>query len=286
MLKIKSFAVLGGDLRQKYLAQYLSENGFQVNTYGEHLDCGVRYSTLKDCIRSSDAVILPLPITKDNKTIYVMEDRESLPISDIFNDDLRRRVVFGGMANEMVLSFMENNHVNFYDYFLMDDMTVKNAFATAEGAIAIAIQNTRTTIYQSKALVAGYGRIGRALTKLLVAFGADVTVAIRNNAQREWANLEGAKTISFEELTEERNFDLVFNTVPHIIFTKSELTGMDSNTLIIDLASFPGGVDFHQAKSQGINVITASALPSRFSPKSAGNFIAQSIISIIKEEVQ
>lgn len=285
MLKIKSFAVLGGDLRQKYLAQYLMENGYQVNTFGEQLDGAVRYSTVKDCIRSSDAVVLPLPITKDNKFIYGNEEIESIPLSNILNDSLRRRVVFGGMANETVLGFVENNHVDFYDYFLMDDMTVKNAFATAEGAMAIAIQNTKTTIYESKVLVAGYGRIARALTKLLVAFGADVTVALRSSAQAEWAKLEGAKTISFEELSGHENFDLVFNTVPHIVFTKSELSGMDGNTLLIDLASFPGGVDLHQAKSQGINVITASALPSRFSPKSAGKFIAQSIISIIKEEV-
>lgn len=285
MLKIKSFAVLGGDLRQKYLTQYLIENGYQVNTFGEQLDGAIRYSTVQDCIRGSDAVVLPLPITKDNKFIYSNEDIEPIPLPNVLNEDLRRRVVFGGMANENILGFMENNRVDFYDYFLMDDMTVKNAFATAEGAIAIAIQNTRTTIYESKVLVAGYGRIGRALTKLLVAFGADVTVVLRNNAQSEWAKLEGAKTIVFNELDGHETFDLVFNTVPHIVFTKTELSGMDSNTLLIDLASFPGGVDIHQAKSQGINVITASALPSRFSPKSAGKFIAQSIISIIKEEV-
>lgn len=285
MLKIKSFAVIGGDLRQKYLAEHLTRNGYIVNTFNDFYDGAVKYSSVRDCIRSSDSVILPLPVTRDNKTIYSNEINEPIAMEDVFNKDLRHRVVFGGKASTQAEQFMRENKVIFYDYFKMEDMSVKNAFATAEGAIAIAIQSTRSTLFGAKVLVAGYGRIGKALTKLLIAFGADVSVAVRSTAQSQWARLAGAATLSFEELKQCRHFDIVFNTVPHIVFTKPELSAFDSDTLMIDLASFPGGIDLHQAGTQEIKVITASALPSRFSPQSAGEFIAQSIVHIIKEEV-
>lgn len=285
MLKIKSFAVIGGDLRQKYLAEHLIQNGYIVNTFNDFYDGAVKYSSVRDCIRSSDSVILPLPITRDNKTIYSNEINEPIMLEDVFNNDLRHRVVFGGKANAQAEQFMLENKVMFYDYFQSEDMTVKNAFATAEGAVAIAIQSTRSTLFGSKVLVAGYGRIGKALTKLLIAFGADVSVVVRNAAQSQWARLAGAAILHFNQLEHCGHFDIVFNTVPHIVFTKPELSCFDSQTLMIDLASFPGGIDLHQAASQEIQVITASALPSRFSPKSAGEFIAQSIVHIIKEEV-
>lgn len=285
MLKIKSLAVIGGDLRQKYLAEYLIRNGYHVNTFSDFYDGAVKYSSVRECIRSSDGVILPLPITKDHKIIYSNEINEPIPVDEVLNDNLRHRIVFGGKADAVTLQFMEENEVVFYDYFKMEDMTVKNAFATAEGAIAIAIQNTRSTLFNSDILIAGYGRIGRALTQLLVAFGARVSVVARSASQSQWAKLAGANVLGFEELKQPCHYDIVFNTVPHIVFTKAELSSFDSETLMIDLASFPGGIDLHQANTQGIKVITASALPSRFAPKSSGEFIAQSIIHTIKEEV-
>lgn len=285
MLKIKSFAVIGGDLRQKYLAEHLAQKGYLVNTFNDFYEGTMKYSSVRDCIRDSDSVILPLPVTKDNQTIYSNEINEPILVEEVFNEELRHRIVFGGKPTSKIEQFTEENKIQFYDYFKMEDMTVKNAFATAEGAVAIAIQSTRFTLFHSRILVAGYGRIGKALTKLLLAFGAKVCVAVRRDSEAQWARLAGADTIPFHELEHCGPYHIVFNTVPHIVFTKPELSCFDSHTLMIDLASFPGGIDLHQATAQGIQVISASALPSRFSPKSAGEFIAQSVIHTIKEEV-
>lgn len=285
MLKIKSFAVIGGDLRQKYLAEHLCRCGYIVNTFNDFYDGAVKYSSVSDCIHYSDGIILPLPVSQDNQTIYANEINEPIPLKDVFNDELRHKIVFCGRAGAELEGFMYERQIPFYDYFKMEDMTVKNAIATAEGAVAIAVQSTRFTLFGSQVLVTGFGRIARALTQLLAAYGAKVSVAVRSTSDAQWARLAGAEVLSFEQLKKCSHFDVVFNTVPHIVFTKPELSSYDSDTLMIDLASFPGGIDMHQAKSQGIQVITASALPSRFAPRSAGEFIAESIVHIIKEEV-
>ena len=59
---------------------------------------------------------------------------------------------------------------------------------------------------------------------------------------------------------------------------------MDKRTVMIDLASAPGGIDIHAAKEHGLKVIWALSLPGKHSPYTAGKIIAQTIIQILKEE--
>ena len=56
------------------------------------------------------------------------------------------------------------------------------------------------------------------------------------------------------------------------------------NTMIIDLASAPGGVDIVAARKRNLNIIHALSLPAKTSPISAGNIITESILNIIREE--
>lgn len=282
MLKIKSIAVLGGDVRQKHLASFLADEGFSVSSTQKLCsECNV-FSDCENCIDASDAVLLPLPVTKDGRTLYC-EDEE------IFLDDIVRyidcdKIVFCGKMDDAFKQKLDEKNVKWFDYFSDEEMTVKNAIATAEGAVALAVENTPRTLFASKVLVTGYGRIAKALTKMLSAFGCDVTVAARSGVERIWASLDGANAVELEALTQKNAYSIIFNTVPHIIFTKKELYALERNALIIDLASFPGGVDKHVAKSLGVNVITAGGLPSRFSAQCAGEFIGQTVLKIIKEE--
>ncbi len=80
------------------------------------------------------------------------------------------------------------------------------------------------------------------------------------------------------------DYDLIFNTVPHIIFDPKMLLRCVKNTVIIDLASEPGGVDFKFAEKIGITAIQALALPGKFFSKTAGEIIKNTIYAIIKEE--
>ena len=55
---MKNITAFGGDARTEYMAEYLKEKGFAVK----------KTCTLSD-IGSETAVILPLPVTTDNKYI-------------------------------------------------------------------------------------------------------------------------------------------------------------------------------------------------------------------------
>ena len=73
------------------------------------------------------------------------------------------------------------------------------------------------------------------------------------------------------------NYEIIINTVPILIFKKEELEEVHPKTLIIDLASKPGGIDFDTAQKLGINTIHALSLPGKYSPQSAANFIEEAI---------
>ncbi|MCC8016381.1 MAG: hypothetical protein LIO43_03180, partial [Clostridiales bacterium] len=79
--------------------------------------------------------------------------------------------------------------------------------------------------------------------------------------------------------------DIIINTVPHIVLTASELKSVKKDALILDLASFPGGVDTLVAKSLGLNLLSGKAMPCKFTEKTAGYIIGEAVTDIIKEEL-
>ena len=58
---------------------------------------------------------------------------------------------------------------------------------------------------------------------------------------------------------------------------------LDKNSLVIDLASKPGGVDYEKVSNIGVKVIWALALPGKVAPYSAAKAIKQTIYNEITE---
>lgn len=169
------------------------------------------------------------------------------------------------------------------DYSKDETFAVKNAFLTAEAAVSIAINESDKALSGSDILIIGYGRIGKALHYYLKAFTGNITVCARNEAERCRAELKGAAAVDFSEISNNLKYDIVFNTVPNPVLNEPELSHARDNTIIIDLASFPGGTDKHFAKIKGINLITARGLPGKFSPVTAGEIIGETVYKLLKE---
>lgn len=173
---------------------------------------------------------------------------------------------------------------NIFDYTKKETFALKNAYLTAESALALAVSESPKSLINSKCLIVGYGRIGNALHKYLSAFTCDITVCARSCNSRTLARSKNADVMDLEALKNESDFDFVFNTVPHPVFNEKEISALKKGALVIDLASFPGGVDKHIAKSNGIHLIIARGLPAKFSPKTAGEIVADTIDKMIKSK--
>ncbi len=167
-------------------------------------------------------------------------------------------------------------HIRLFDF--------SDAVPTAEGAIAIAVDRLPFTLYGSECIVTGFGRIAKVLVRLLTAFGAHVTVSVRKQSDLAWAKIYGADAVKISGLPKAaKNADVIFNTVPAVLFDKRTLQVLKKDCLVIDLASKPGGVDFDAAKELSLNTVWALSLPGKSAPVSAGAIIKDTIGNILSE---
>ena len=264
-------AIIGGDRRMLYAALGLCEAGLDVTVSGfdgEEIPEGLRQLPAEAAVLGADIIILPVRPPEGYAALY-----------GALGALAGSRPVFSG-AGESVQQYFSGR---VYDYTKREDFCVKNAVLTAEGAIQLAISGHDDSIFGSDALVAGYGRIGRALARYLRALGARVTVAVRSAQAEAWAEAEGHDVCdySFRELYK---YDLIFNTVPAPVLPAAQTDRIKRSALVIDLASAPGGADIKRAGERGIKAMRAPGLPGKTAPAAAGRIIKDTIINIIKEE--
>lgn len=97
----------------------------------------------------------------------------------------------------------------------------------------------------------------------------------------------GLEPFHLNDLEKEvRDIDVCVNTVPHLIVTASVIAKMPAHTLIIDLASKPGGTDFRYAEKRGVKAILAPGLPGVVAPKTAGQIIANVLAQLLYQDLQ
>ena len=111
-----------------------------------------------------------------------------------------------------------------------------------------------------------------------------VTVSARKCEDFAWIEEKGLKAIHTGSLAESiSEFDLVINTVPAQVLGNEELKNVRDDTLILDVSSKPGGVDFETAKKLGKNVIWALSLPGKTAPITSGKIIKETVMNILSE---
>lgn len=268
-----SYLLVGGDKRQEYLYNSLLSKNKCVEKIFLNDNYDINENLNK--ISTADVIVLPIPSTTDGTTLFAPFYNEKVSLNLITEEINKNTILFTGGENEIFTSCKAKKIIN----LLSDEtMTLKNAMATAEAALEIIINNTNHTIFKSNILVIGFGRIAKILTEYLFALKANVTVCARREISRTEAELTGAMTFGFDKLIERLNeFDVIINTVPAPIIKEKELKKVKPSSLIIDLASKPGGIDFNAANSLKIKAIHALSLPGKYSPKTAAEFIETAI---------
>lgn len=280
-------SVIGGDLRQLTLGRELKKEGFHVFLHGFDKyadDTGLDEEEDLDFALCSDIIILPVPVTFDGCTINSPYSDSPLALDEFLDGINPSALIFGGQIKPNLQKAFTEKSIKYCDYLTREELAIRNAVPTAEGAIKIAIEETPITLHGSKCLVLGYGRIGKILARMLQGMGANVWVEARKYADLAMIEGHGYEPLA---LCEVKNFidefDIIFNTIPAMILDETLLKSVKSDALIIDLSSKPGGVDFSTARIMGIHVIWALSLPGKISPVTSGIIIKDTIMNIIKE---
>lgn len=276
-MKQDKFLIIGGDQRQLFLYTSLKQKGIEVEIIFNNSNLNKEAQLEK--IHSAKIVIFPIPTSQDQIHLFAPNHKEKITLLEIVQFISPDAVLFIGGENNHFTYLKTKCTVN----LLSDEvMTLKNAMATAEAALSIIINNTKQTVFGSNILILGYGRIARILSRYLKDLHANVTVCARKELAKSSAFLEGMNIIGFDLLNDSLcQNDVIVNTVPHLILDKTRLELVNKNSLIVDLASKPGGLDFTAAQDLNLNTIQALSLPGKFSPKSSAEFIETAIFNTI-----
>lgn len=289
-------AFLGGDARQYIAARELTRCGYECCIWGcreQGIDGVPDAESIYEAMRNAVAIVLPLPTSPDGVCLNCQPDESGeVPRLDNILDCILKNEKPAVIGGKLPLSFVaaaNKKGMLCFDYFESEVFQIKNAYITAEAALSIAMENTNKTVRDSRFAVTGYGRISKQLVSLLRALGARVTVLARKESALALAELEGCGTASLsgdhgEALRElESGYDVIFNTVPSLIFGREFFERVDSDTLIVELASAPGGIDIQEARSSGKRVLWALALPGKYAPGSAGAIISECVYKYLGE---
>ncbi len=283
------FWVIGGDLRHHWLARQLSREGYQVHSYGQDAtflaEDQVEVADSLADVHRAHCVILPLPFLKDGK-LFAPFAPEALDAGEVLSALSPHQMICAGQATAEVEALAGQYGLTVADYFAREELMVANAVPTAEGCIQVAMERLATTIADTEVLILGYGRVGQATAKRFAALGARVTVAARRTGQLALAKAEGFATDHIEQLVGYLCcYTCVVNTVPQMVLGEAELLDLEPDTLIIDLASHPGGVNQPVAQALHRRVVTALSLPGKVAPATAGYAIMQTVLLMLAEQV-
>lgn len=286
----RNFAIIGGDLRIIKLAKMLAQDGNKVYTYGlekaEELKENeniVFCEKLNNAIKNTEIVIGPIPFSSNGTEINTPFSDKKISIREMMHS-INAKILIAGSIMPEVYDMANDEYIEIVDIMKREELAVLNTISTAEGTIEIAISNTNKILHGSNVLILGFGRIGKVLARKLAGLSAIVTCAARKDEDLAWIKAYGHRFTNINTLGENlAQYDLIINTVPHLILTPERLQYVKEDCLLIDLASNPGGIDKKEVKEKNLKLIWALALPGKVAPVTTAEFIKDTIYNILKE---
>lgn len=280
MLILKKILVLGGDRRFLTVANEISVPGYNVDRYISDNDENIMVNNNE----KYDIIISGLPLSRDGIYLNAPFISKKISISEALKRIKRNGYFLGGIISAEITKMCASYEINAIDYYKNDILTEKNIIPTVEGAISLAVSESEITLNDSKCLVTGYGRIGKHLAYILKFLGASVYIAVRNQSIAKDIAMAGYTPVNIIDIKKYiGKVDFIFNTVPARIIDNECLDKINTGTIIMELASAPGGFNCEYAVKNGKTVIYGNSLPGRFSPVTAGKIIKEAVTDIIKE---
>lgn len=256
-----SFFVVGEDKRSKYLREMYEKEGKIV-----------------DSVDKADYVISAIPFTKDKIHITSTD----VKIEDFLKNIKNKTLFSSGVSQEFLQKFEENN-IKYIDVMASDYIAYLNAIPTAEGAIYKAMEYTDFVLHNANVLVLGFGRVGKILASKLKGLNANVFCEARN--KKDLAHIEGLgyNVVELKNLDSVLGkMDIIFSTIPYKILDLDRLRKINKDTVIIDLASLPGSIDYDTSSKLNIKAYLELGIPAKIAPKTASEYLKSVIDSSLR----
>lgn len=272
---METITFLGGDKRNCILSNML-EGEYQVLRYGMGME---RENDYNEGIKKAKYIVLPIPISTDGENLYMPFDNTKIKLEDLYSNVHGKVIICGALKSGIKANLEKDNKI--IDVMQNEELTLKNTIPTAEGVIKIIIENTEITIDNSNIAIIGFGKVGKKIAELLSSLNSNIFCT--DIKKEEVANIERCGyNVLDNDCRSFGKFDVIINTVPQIIIDKKELELIGKKTLIIDVASNPGGINHKYAKTNGYNCIHALGLPGKVAPETSAKYIKETLIDMLK----
>lgn len=286
--------IAGGDLRQCYLAEFLSQNGFSISClqtpaffYKSDIKTAV---SVKSLLENCCFFIGPVPFTRDNLhltgtniSLTTVLDNLSLSkptLCSLSSNNQVKKIVIGGNIPTHFTQSANSRGITVFDYMDFDRLTEKNAYLTAEGILEIVLRETPFAIKSANVLLIGAGRCAKAIAKMFSPLCESVTIWNRSKGTRpEITGCQCHFGDTFSTLIPGKQ--IIINTVPARIFSDAEFELFDTNSYLFDIASAPGCIDSTMAASLPFNCFLCPGLPGKTAPKSAAEALGHCCLNIL-----
>ena len=269
-------AFLGGDQRMRLLAQMMAAEGHKVCSW--ELSGAPDPQALCDALRA-ECIVLPLPMEKNGYLSGTEMTTERL-----FRALRPEHRIFAGNVSGEAMALADALGLHVTDYFASEELSVRNAVPTAEGAIETAMKHTSITLHGTPCLVMGFGRIGKLLAHDLHALGAKVSVSARKLSDLAWIDAFGYMPLHTNRLSGTLGeFRVVFNTVPHPVLDEALLSELPHDCLLIELAG-ASGFDMNAVERLRLSYLRAPGLPGIVAPETAAHAIKKTLCRLMEED--
>lgn len=270
----------GGDRRMTLTGQLLTRQGYEVEEI-----CNAEERQWQEKLARSDLLILPYPYAVKEGRIPGWENGGVGGAQKLLERLLPGTAIIAGMGLPQETAGYANARGLRLVYYQDDPaFLLRNAEISAEAAVEALMKQSEAVLDELRVLLLGYGLFGRATAARLRALGARVWVAARRQAQRQVAVHDGMAALPPEEICfVAPHMDAVLNTIPAVVLGREQLHRFSKQTVFLELASPPYGIDLPAAAQLGLNVQVLPGLPTQYAPLSAARALAETIVNRFKE---
>ncbi len=277
---IQTIAVIGGDARQRYLAEQLMAAGFTVSCH-QVPGLADTHASLHAALQDARAVVLGMPALQS--PVLVAANAGGLPLQSLLESLSSGTYVFGGRLAP-ARALLAQYPIRTVDYAESEPLAIANALPSAEGALELALHHTDSTLAGSRVLVVGFGRIGKLLALKFKALDAHVTVSVRKTADQAMAAALGFQTdVTGRYARGLYQYACVCNTVPAPVFSTDQLRALQPGCVFIDLASGAGALEAGTPIADNVQYLHALALPGKCAPATAAAAIKDEILRALRQ---
>lgn len=272
---------IGGDKRYAYMVREANKRGIAARAFG--LERAGLFDIPRieaEDIGSAPNIVMPNPFGRPWSLPY---SSKTISRDEVLSRIGENAVVFLFGRGDVRGTALERNRIIRLD----GDETLMTELAgqTAEGAVHSVCERAAYELYKAKTLIIGYGRIAKALHRILNGYGADVTVVARREASRKEAEENSARAVGFNGLEEALGFaNIIFSTPPERVIDARLVGVLRANALLVDLSGEPYGVDIDAARSRWLHAWREPQLPGRYCAFSAGKAVLDAVERALEKE--